>query len=202
MMAVGFVAATVLTTLLLVATLLHWELFNHRHVSFWAWLVIYAVTPVLLPVLWMRNRSHDPGLDGHTGGIVPVGIRMAVGTLGTVQLVIALAFFVHPPLADVWPWPLTPLTVRTISAFIAFIAVMLMAFFIERRWSALRLLVDSAVLGLALVLIGVVRAWDDLTGSTLENGLFVAVLGGAAVALGAVRLTVKDGSTDERGATT
>ncbi len=56
----AFLAAWLLTTLLLLATLLHWPNFSHGHVSFWTWLVVYAITPVLLPWLWWRNHHHDP----------------------------------------------------------------------------------------------------------------------------------------------
>jgi hypothetical protein len=190
-MALGFPAASVLTVLLLAATVLHWDRFSHDHPAFWAWLVIYVVTPVLLPALWFANRRYDPGIEEHAGPTVPDPVRRAVGAVGAVQLVVALAFFARPSLAaDTWPWPLSPLTARTISAFLAFIAVLLLSFLVERRWSALALLVDSAALGLALVAIGVARSPEDLTGTTVANAVFVVLLVGAVVALAAVRLTV------------
>lgn len=193
MMALGLPAATVLTTLLLVATILHWELFNHDHVAFWAWLVVYLVTPVLLPALWLFNRRHDPGSSPPSGPVVPRWTCTVVAAAGAVQLVVALAFFVRPSLTEqYWPWPLSPLTTRTLSAFLAFIAVLLLGFSLERRWTALRLPVDSAALGLALVAIGVVRAYDDLTASTPGRVAFLAVLVGYVWGLLAVRLTVQD----------
>lgn len=33
----GFVAITVFTAMLGIATIVHWDRFNHGHVSFWAW---------------------------------------------------------------------------------------------------------------------------------------------------------------------
>jgi hypothetical protein len=191
MMAHGFPAATVLTVLLLAATLLHWDRFTHGHVSFWAWLAVYLVTPLLLPTVWYLNRRHDPGAVV-SDGLVPRSIGMLVGALGATQLVIAVAFFVHPPLAErLWPWTLSPLTARTISAFLAFIAVLLLTLSFERRWSALRLLVDSAALGLALVAVGVLRSYDDLTGGPAANATFLVILIGVVVALVAVRFTVR-----------
>jgi hypothetical protein len=193
MMAFGFLAAAVLTVLLLVATVAHWDRFTHDHPAFWAWLVVYLVTPVLLPTLWFLNRRHDPGADGHDGPVVPPNVRRAVGAVGAAQLAVALAFFVHPPLTEgVWPWPLSPLTTRTVSAFLAFIAVLLLSFLVERRWSALRLPVESAALGLALVALGVARSPGDLTGTAVVNGVFVVVLVGSVLALVAVRFTVQD----------
>lgn len=192
MMALGLPAASVLTMLLLMATILHWELFDHDHVAFWAWLIVYLVTPVLLPALWLFNRRHDPGPDAPPGPVVPGWTCTVVAIAGAVQLLVALAFFVRPSLTEeYWPWPLSPLTTRTISAFLAFIAVLLLGFAVERRWTALRLLVDSAALGLALVAIGVVRAYDDLTVSTPGRVAFLVVLAGFVLGLLAVRLTVR-----------
>src|SRR5687768_18165418 len=57
---VGFIATTVFSTMLLLVTGLHWDVFNHGHVSFWAWLALYVTTPVLLPVLIVKNRGTDP----------------------------------------------------------------------------------------------------------------------------------------------
>lgn len=183
----AFVAATVLTTLLLVATILHWENFTHGHVSFWAWAVVYAVAPWVLPILWSRNRRHDPG-DAVETAVVPAGLRRLVGAVGIVQVGAALAFFVAPSLAmDWWPWTLSPLTTRTISAFLAFVGIVWVAFLFEHRWSALRLHVESATLGLALVALGLLRASGDLA-SGLATTLVVAVL--VAVIVGAAALWV------------
>lgn len=179
-----FLAATVLSGLLGIATFfIHWELFNHQHVSFWAWAVLYAAAPVLLPVLWFRNRRHDPG-DAVETARVPRAIRTVVGAVGMVQGGTALAFFVHPPLAmSWWPWSLSPLTTRTVSSFLAFIALVWLAFLWEERWSALRLHVESAILGLVLVGLGALRASDDLTGSPaaviLVGGLLATTVAGA-----------------------
>lgn len=188
---VTFLAATVFSGLLLVATLLHWEAFNHRHVSFWAWAVLYVAAPVLLPVLWVRNRREDPG--GAVGGPrVPRAVRWVVGAVGVVQGTAAIAFFADPPLAmGWWPWPLSPLTTRTISAFLAFVAVVWLAFLWEGRWSALRLHVESVLAGLVLVAVGLVVAGGDLTGSTLATGLVAALLLGTVAGIVALLLGMR-----------
>jgi hypothetical protein len=182
----AFVAAWVLTTLLLLATILHWANFSHGHVSFWTWLVVYAITPVLLPWLWWRNQRHDPR-DAVVSATVPQPLRWGVGGLGVVQVAAALALFARPALAiDRWPWALSPLTTRTITAFLAFIGVVWAAFLWEGRWSALRLHVQSATLGLALVGIGILRGIDDLTGSAAAVGIVAGLL--TATIVGAVAL--------------
>lgn len=190
-LAVTFLAATVLSGLLLVATLLHWEVFNHRHVSFWAWALLYVAAPVLLPVLWARNRRQDPGA-AVGGPRVPRVVRWVVGAGGVVQGTAALAFFVHPPLAmGWWPWPLSPLTTRTISAFLAFVAVVWLAFLWEERWNALRLHVQSVFVGLVLVAVGLVVAGEDLTGSTAATAVIAALLLGMVGGVGVLVLAMR-----------
>lgn len=188
---VTFLAATVLSGLLLVATLLHWEVFNHRHVSFWAWAVLYVAAPVLLPVLWARNRRHDPGA-AVGGPRVPQAVRWIIGAVGAVQGAAALAFFVHPPLAmGWWPWTLSPLTTRTISAFLAFVAVVWLAFLWEARWSALRLHVESVLAGLAMVAVGLLVARGDLTGSAVATAVVAALLLGTVGGAGGLLLAMR-----------
>lgn len=184
----AFVAATVLSTLLLVATLLHWENFSHDHVSFWAWIVVYAVAPWLLPLLWSRNRHHDPR-DARDGVVVPDAVRRVVGAVGVAQVGVSLVFFVRPTLAmGWWPWSLSPLTTRTLSAFLAFVGVVWLAFLFERRWSALRLHVESATLGLVLVGLALPRSAGDLTFANPAGTAVLVLLGG--VVIGAIVLLV------------
>ena len=189
--AVVFPAASMLTVLLLLATLLHWDLFSHGHVSFWAWLVVYLVTPILLPTIWLLNRRHDP--SAHPGDrLVSRWIRGLVGLAGALLTTAALLFFVWPGAAIVvWPWQLTPLTARTLAAFLAFIGVLWLAFLVEARWSALRLHVQCAALGLLLVGLGALRVPGDLTGTTAATATFAALLTAAVIGLFALDFAMR-----------
>ena len=62
--------------MLLAVTILHWDVFNHDHVSFWAWLLLYVATPVLLPVLWATNRRTDPRRLAEGDVRVPARVRV------------------------------------------------------------------------------------------------------------------------------
>ncbi len=187
-----FPVATVLTVLLLGATLLHWELFSHGHVSFWAWLVVYLVTPVLLPAVWLRNRRYDPRVPAPGTALVPGWVRSVIGSVGIAQVLVALAFYVRPDLGiALWPWDVSPLTTRTLAAFLAFIGAMWLAFLFEARWSALRLHVESATLGLALVAVGALRAPADFTRGVAATATFVALLGGTLVGLIALQVGMR-----------
>ena len=174
---VAFLATTVFTTVLLAATVLHWDRFNHDHVSFWAWLGLYIVTPPLLPWLWAVNRRTDPGVAAADEVLIPRRLRVAVAVGGTLQLCVAVAIFLDPAgAARRWPWTVTPLTARTISAFVAFPAVAWLCFALEERWSCFRIAMQTATLGLVLVAVGAVRARADFDGPGWSVDLFPLVL--------------------------
>jgi len=174
----GLLGTTVFTTLLLGATLLHWEKFNHGHVSFWAWMSLYVLTPPLLPWLWFNNRRTDPGTTGAGDVVVPDPVRAVVTAIGVGQLLFAVVLFVRPSLfISHWPWMLTPLTARVIAAFVAFPAVTWALFATDRRWSSFEIPMETATIGLALVLIATIRAADEFDGKApVYAALLVATL--------------------------
>jgi hypothetical protein len=177
---VGFVATTVFSTILMATTILHWDLFNHDHVSFWAWLALYASTPALLPILWVKNRRTDPGIPSEPDTTVPRRLRRAVGIGGALQLAFAALMFGWPDVAaKAWAWPLDPATSRSISAFVAFPAVTWLCFLFDGRWSSFRITQQTATVGLALIGIGAVRAHDEFRSDTW----FAVYLVGLVVAL-------------------
>lgn len=190
--AVGFLATTVFTSVLLAATVLHWDRFNHGHVSFWAWLSLYVVTPPLLPLLWRNNRRTDPGGLDEGDVRVPRELRMVVATGGLAQLCLAAAMFVDPAgAARRWPWALTPLTARTISAFVAFPAVTWLCFAVEDRWSSFRVPMQTAAVGLVLVGLGALRATGDLDGPAWSVRLFAVSLVAAIALVSALQVAME-----------
>ena len=155
---IGFAATTVFSTILMATTVIHWHQFNHDHVSFWAWLLLYAVTPPLLPILWRKNRRTDPRTPAAVDTVVPRGLRIAVGTGGAIQLAFASVMFFWPATANqIWPWPLEVATSRALSAFVAFPAVTWLWFWFEDRWSCFRITQQVATIGLVLIAAGIPR---------------------------------------------
>ncbi|MEA2702870.1 MAG: hypothetical protein QOD63_815 [Actinomycetota bacterium] len=180
---VGFVATTVFASMLMVTTLLHWDRFNHDHVSFWAWILLYFSTPFLLPWLWATNRRTDPGGVSAGDVTVPRPLRVAIGTVGAAVLAFAAVMFVKPSVViDIWPWTLTPPTARSVSAFLAFPAVTWLLFLFDDRWSSFRITQQTAGLGMFLIGLGAIRARDEFAGGA-DVAFYVGAL---AVALGFV----------------
>ena len=162
----GFPAITLFATLLGLTTFVHWDRFNHDHISFWAWTALYVTTPVLLPWLWVRNRRFDPGTPEPDDRLVPDRIRAVMVSIGALQLLLTLALFLRPTLfIDDWLWPLTPLTARTLSAFIGFPAVVYLSFAVDRRASSFRVPIELVTFGLAMIGIASIRAADEFQGS-------------------------------------
>jgi hypothetical protein len=161
---VGFLAVTIFSTLLMITTVMHWGLFNHDHVSFWAWLVLYASTPLLIPVLWSKNQRTDPGTIA-PGDAMPRSLRVAVAVGGTAQLAFAAVMFAWPAVAaKVWPTELETATSRSLSAFVAFPAVTWLWFLFDQRWSSFRITQQTATIGLALIGVAAIRDADEFLG--------------------------------------
>ncbi len=188
----GFVGTTVFTTLLLLATVVHWDRFNHDHVSFWAWLALYVITPPLLPVLFVRNRRFDPGVPEPGDVPVPRPMRVAWVVAGAAQVALAVVMTAAPRLVlDRWPWTITPLTARTLAAFIAFPAVTWLCLAVDDRWSSFEVPFRTATLGLLLVAAAAVLARDDLDGPAWSVRVFAVVLAGTLAALLVVQVAMQ-----------
>jgi len=175
LLSLGFPAITAFTWFMALATLLHFDKFNHNHISFYAWLILYIVTPILVPIIWWRNRATDPHVLESSDVAVPQWVRMATGIVGAVLFLIALFLFIFPNTAiSIWPWTLTPLTARVVAGWFALPGVVGMAFATDVRWSSWRITLQSQIAGVVLILIGVVRAWSNFDTSKLSTWLFVA----------------------------
>lgn len=162
----AFICVTVFATMLGIGTFVHWDKFNHVHVSFWAWLLLYTSTPILLPWLWYVNRRRDPHVLAAGGREVPKPIRIVMAAAGGGQLAFAAVLFIRPTAVMAhWPWTLTPLTARSLSAYAAFPAVGYLAFAFEKRWSALQVLIEIPMIALVLIAIGAIRAHAEFHGS-------------------------------------
>ena len=187
----GIIATTAFAGGLGVATFLDWEAFNHDHVSFWAWLALYVSTPLLLPVLYVKNRRFDPGTAGPEDVAIPAWVRASLTVLGAGQLLFAVTLFLWPSVfQDDWPWTLTTIAARSLAAFASFPAITYLAFAFERRWSALRWPFETAIAGLALITIGAARSWGEFRDGTQTWLWRIGLLLGLAF-LGAVWLTMR-----------
>lgn len=177
-----FLGIATFTWLMAFATVIHWENFNHSHHTFFLWVFLYAVTPLLIPGLWLLNRLTDPEEVSPVEIQLPRIIRTFGGGLGVVVTVSAAVLFLLPEvMIGVWPWTVSPFTARILAGWFALFGVVNMIVVRDSRWSAARVLVQSQVIGFTLVLLGAVRVWDNFDTS---NPLTWGVLGGMTMYLG------------------
>lgn len=175
----GFVAVGTFASLMGVATIIHWDRFNHSHVAFWLWAGLYFTTPMLVWGVWAANRrrSSDPA----PGDVLlpPIARRLLAAT-GALAVTMALFLFLFPQQAiDAWPWTITPLTSRVLGSIFA-LGIAQLGVLTDARWSAARLMLQVQVGMLALILIAAARAHADFDGS---NPLTWLLLGGFAASM-------------------
>ena len=175
--AIAVPSLTAFVWLTALATVLHWDRFNHGHIMFVIWVIVYAVTPFAMPLLWVRNRSADPGIPDANDAVLPRAVRAVMAVAGAAELAIGVWMFVLPDSAiGLWPWRLTPLTARVLAAW--FVMPGLSALLIARdaRWSASRVLVQGGALLAGLILIGIVRARSDFDSANPLTYIYAALI--------------------------
>ena len=171
----GVLGASVFAGLMVIATGIHWDRFNHGDapalaaVAFYAWTIVYIVSPFAVFAIWWRNQATDPRTPGSHDPRVPSSARLAARAFAAGALGVGLLFFVVPVVAiDIWPWQLTPLTARVLASLTVQVGVGALVLSLDPRWSTWRLIVHTYFVATALLLIGAIRAFGDFdTGNPL-----------------------------------
>jgi len=164
----GFWPVTTFTVAMLLATVLHWDVFEPGHFPFILWMGLYVVTPILVPLVWFLNRSADTGEPEEDDIAVPEAARWSLFALGVILLGFALGGFVSPGwLIEMWPWTLSPLTARIMSGWFGLLGVGGIVISRDTRWSAWKVGLQSIGVWHLLVVIAAFLRWTDFS-----NGLF------------------------------
>lgn len=160
--AIGFPGIATFAALAGLATILHWDKFNHGLPAFYVWVALYAITPFLVAGLWLLNRRTDPRFPDERDAVIPFPARALAGLMGAVGLLFCLTFLFFPAfMIAIWPWPLSPATSQVAAAWFSLFAVVAVLFPLETRWSAMRIMLQSLAVALVLFFIATVRAWDE-----------------------------------------
>jgi hypothetical protein len=181
---VGFLPVTAFTLFMAIGTFSHLDRFATGHVAFWIWVGLYVVTPVLVPLTWWRNRATDPRTPEPGEAPLPAGVRPLLLTVGGVQSAVALVLLLSPStMIAHWPWELTPLTAQTLGGWFALPGVTALMMGLDGRWTAIQITLESQLIGLTLILLATIRAWDDIDTSNPIAPVFVAGIAGLFVTL-------------------
>lgn len=185
--ALGFLPIVAFTSVLSIATILHWDRFNHGHISFITWVVLYFTTPFLVMGTWLRNRQTDPGTPEAQDILLPPVARYALGSLGGITLLISVLLFLWPAgMIGAWPWTLTPLTARVVSAMFALPGVLGLYMAQDGRWSSARSMLESQTLSIALIVLAALLSWQDFNPASPGAWLFVGGMSLLLVAMPAL----------------
>jgi hypothetical protein len=192
---VGFLPVTAFTLFMAIGTSNHLDRFATAHVAFWIWVGLYVVTPVLVPLTWWRNRATDPGVREPGERPLPRGVRPALLVVGAAQSLVALVLLLSPAtMIAHWPWALTPLTAQTLGGWFALPGVTALMMGLDGRASAIRITLESQLIGLALILLATARAWEDVDTSNPLAYVFVAGIATLFLALLALEILVTKGT--------
>lgn len=179
----GFLPVGAFATLMGVTTILNWDRFLHRNVAFWLWVALYFTTPLLVFAAFLGNQREFDAQDDSSGRIDAAATGGLV-LAGAASIAMCLFLYLFPSRAvAVWPWHLTPLTARMLGAIFALGGAGVGAWW-ERRWSAIRILLQVACFMLLLIMIAAARAHSEFDTSKELTWLFLVgfVLTTAAVA--------------------
>jgi hypothetical protein len=171
----GFPSVILFVWMAAIATILHFDRFIKDSLPFAAWAAIYVVTPVAVPLLYLRNRRR---WGGPVGPVLPAGLRLALGAVGAPVVSAGLLFLVVPDAAiDVWPWSLTPLTARVTGAIVALYGSLWLTAALEGTATSVRIPFQAHALGLTCLLVAVARGSDVVDWDKPLAIVFVALAG-------------------------
>ena len=194
---VGVLSAAFFALLMLITTLLHFDKFNQGRahdglpdppvlatLAFYGWTIVYVLSPFVVGWLWWRNQQRDPRVPEAGERLVPAAVRQVVRVIAVGALLAAAVVLVAPDVAiDAWGWQLTPLTARVLACFTAQVGAGFLLLSLEPRWSSWRILMQTFLIAVALLLVGAIREWDTFLEDRPMKWLYVAGLAGGALAL-------------------
>ena len=192
---VGVISAAWFALLMLGTTIIHYDKFNHGDapalaaIAFYGWTSVYILSPWVVAYIWWLNQRTDPRTPEPGEALVPPAALLVARVAAAGALVAAAVVLISPQVAiDNWGWNLTPLTARVIGCFTAQVGGAFLILSFDPRWSSWRILVQTFLIAVGLLLVGAARAWDAFdTGALLTWGYLAGLAGGAAVLLGLAR---------------
>lgn len=193
------------TTLTLLVTLAHLDAFHlgddkqalTRGIA-GAWIAIYAIVPMLLAVVWVRQRRAD-GTDPEGSHPLPTWVRACCIVMAAALLGLGVWLLVRPEqVAEWWPWHLTPLTGRAIGAWFVGLGVSAASTAREGDARRVRPVAIGAVTLALLAAVALLRYPSDLTWSGGGAAVVIGLLTSWAV-LGAVLLALARAEPRQQG---
>ena len=194
---VGVLSAAVFALLMLLTTILHFDKFNQGQahdafpdppvlatLAFYGWTIVYILSPWVVGWLWWRNHQLDPRVPEDGEPLVPANVRLVARVIALGALAGAAVMLVSPStVIDHWGWTLTDLTARVLGCFTAQVGTGFLLLSFDARWSSWKVLVQTFLIAVALLLVGAIREWDTFLDDRPMQWVYLAGLVGGAAAL-------------------
>jgi hypothetical protein len=160
-----------ITGFMTLATFWHLELlhldsgpFSARS-SAWSWLAVYVAIPAMLLAAFVIGERAGGRAEYAVGAPLRPWLRAALPVFAAPLTIVGLGLAFWPgTFADLWPWPLTPLTAGAVAAWLLTIAVGCWWSLRERDWRRVRVAFPGFFAFAALQLIGAARYSEALDG--------------------------------------
>jgi hypothetical protein len=153
----------------------------------WLWLAVYAIVPVAMSVLILR-QLRTPGHDlPPTAPLERWKLASMAGISAVMFAAGALLLVAPDDTKGIWPWALTPLTARAVGAWLIGLAIA--SAHAAREADAVRMqpLAWGSIVFVALQAIALIRYGDEMDWSSVGAVVYVAVL----AAIGATGLATR-----------
>lgn len=175
-------AVLLFTVLTLVVTLVHIENFHfdapawHTVAGTWAWLIVYAVVPLIMGWLLIRQGTLTGG-EPPRAALLPKWTRVVLVIQAVIMLPIGAGLFFFPlAVAPIWPWGLTALTGRAIGAWLFSIGVIAAHAAYENDWGRLRSFAVSYTLLAVMQLLALLRFGSEIDWAAPAGWVYVLFL--------------------------
>jgi hypothetical protein len=194
---VGVLSAAVFAALMLITTILHFDKFNQGKahdalpdppvlatIAYYGWTIVYILSPFVVGWLWWRNQQLDPREPDEDEPLVPANVRLVARVLAIGALLGAAVMLISPStVVDHWGWGLTDLTARVLGCFTAQVGTGFVLLSLDARWGSWRILVQTFLIAVGLLLVGAIREWDTFLPDRSMKWVYLAGLVAGAGAL-------------------
>lgn len=186
----GVFSAAAFATVMLTATMLHYNIFNKGDaptlaaIAFYGWVIVYIASPAIVFYIWWRNHRLDPRTPAASDAVLSKTALLGARVFGVGAIIAAIVFFVSPQTAiDIWPWKLSELTARVLASFTFQVGVGATLLSRDSRWSSWRLLIQTFFIATIFLLVGAARSFDDFDTGNVMTYLYLGGLVSADVGL-------------------
>lgn len=144
--------------------------------SAWIWLVLYLCYPVLVTVaLVIQLRAKVP--DPVRTALLAWPYRMALGACGVASAIVGMLMLSVPGVvAEMSAIPLKPLAARSIGAWLLAAGVLYIVMMLENDGVRIRPPAIASVVGAVLLLVVLVRYWQEFTWGGLRWSFLLLVI--------------------------